>query len=112
MGRTIVVLNYGPNGFSPDPEPVPLSRNDKLSFKLGVGPKNGGIKVTFQDGHCFSRTVFENEDPRGDITVVEDLTGPVKYKCELLVDGKVQPLPADVPGGTGVPRGGGGLSSN
>src|SRR5579862_8179974 len=107
MARKVVVLNYGPEGLTPDPEPVQLSPEDTVFFTLGTGPSDGHIKVTWETPDYFSRVDFDSSAQPEDITVTAALEGPVHYDCRLFVGGAEQAQPANAAGGTGVPVKGG-----
>jgi hypothetical protein len=105
----VVTLNYAgpPPTFTADPPSVKVNKNgETISFKLGVGPPNGKVRVTFSSGDRgrFSRPVFNDGD--APVTVQGKGAGhKTTYRCELLVDGKVVAASADAGGEVELPPG-------
>jgi len=83
----VVTLNYG-SPFSANPQRIQVKPGDTISFRLGTGPANGRVKVTFKasDQARFSTRVFNGGDP--DVRVNANVV-PTTYHCELLVNGTV-----------------------
>jgi hypothetical protein len=82
-----VTLNYG-SPFSANPPTIKVKPADTISFRLGQGPANGKIRVTFKasDQGRFSTRVFNGGDPNVRVTGAVVKT---TYHCELLVNGAV-----------------------
>jgi len=90
-----VTLNYTPDPndpkkstFTANPRSIHVKRGQTIGFKLGAGPYNGKIRVTFKDSDAgrFSTHVFQDGDPHVEVTgdVVK-----TTYHCQLLVNGEV-----------------------
>jgi hypothetical protein len=84
-----VTLNYGPDGFHPDLDPIPVKQGQTIAFKLGQAPSGARIRLIFRDRHFFATShpefaqsgVFHQGD--GDVRIVAALPGPTTYHCEL-----------------------------
>jgi hypothetical protein len=97
----IVTLNYGPGPtFSADPLLITVKQGHTISFKLGNGPANGKIRVTFKasDQGRFSTQVFNDGDPDVRITGNVSQTVRTTYHCALLVNGDVVAQSAETGG--------------
>ena len=90
-----VTLNYteDPNDpkkstFTASPRRIHVKPGQTIGFKLGAGPNNGKIRVTFKnsDAGRFSTHVFQDGDPH--VQVIGDVV-QTTYHCELLVKGEV-----------------------
>ena len=91
-----VTLNYTADGFIPDPATIRVRKGHTISFHLGTGPAKGKVRITFEDPQFFSKEQFHTGDR--EIHVTQDLAGPTSYRCELLVNGVVQPNPSKAGG--------------
>ena len=100
MADHTVTLNYDTNGFKADPAKIAVKPGQTIHFKLGTGPANGTVKVTFKDPQFFSAGHFQSGD--SDIRVTGKPT-PTTYHCELLVAGDVVAQSAENAGGDIVP---------
>lgn len=84
-----VTLNYGPGGFLPDLDPIPVKRGQTIAFRLGQAPSGARMRLTFHDRQFFATShpefakagVFHQGD--GDVRIVATLPGPTTYHCEL-----------------------------
>jgi hypothetical protein len=123
MADKEIKLNYTPTGnpapndmdFRPDVNPIHVRPGQTISFKLGNGPANGKIRLTFVAPHFF-RTGDPNfhqtgkfHDGDGDVHVTAAIPNGTKttYHCELLVDGVPLAQSHESPGGEIVPDTGG-----
>lgn len=104
MANHTVQLNYASLGFTPNPNPIQVQVGDTISFRLGNGPANGKIRITFKHPEFFSAAQFLDGD--SDIHVTKNLT-PTTYHCELLLDGQVVAQSKKGAGGDIVPGGAG-----
>jgi hypothetical protein len=85
-----VTLNYGPGGFLPDLNPIPVKQGQTIAFKLGQAPSGAKMRLTFPDRQFFAAAhpkfaqagVFDQGD--GDVRIVAPLTAPTHYHCQLL----------------------------
>jgi hypothetical protein len=113
MAQHNVKLNYTPTGFTPDPNPIKVRKDQTISFQLGQGPKNGKVRITFAQPQFFStaRPHFQQtgrvDDGDGDVRVVADLPkgSRITYHCELLVDDVVLAQSQENAGGDVQPDG-------
>src|SRR5947208_2579480 len=90
-----VILNYAANAVAnagdvgdvhPDPDPVKVRDGHTISFKMGTGPPEGKVRVSFTDPQFFSVAHFNEGDANVRVTA---LPTPTTYLCELLVNGEV-----------------------
>jgi|SRR5665811_1440399 hypothetical protein len=79
MAHHTLTLNYGPDGFQPDKDPLLVETADTFSFLLGTAPPNSTFKVTMNDPVFFSEA--EAKDSNTKITVVEAVS--TTYGCHL-----------------------------
>jgi len=116
-----VRLNYAPTGqpppnditFAPDAanNPIRVRLGHTISFRLGVGPPNGKVRVTFAQPQFFStaKPDFQQtgrvDDGDGDVRVIAALPpgSRTTYHCELLVNGVVTAQSQENAGGEVVP---------
>lgn len=96
-----VQLNYTPDGFTPTPNPIRVKTGHTIHFKLGAGPANGTVRITFQDPQLFSAGHFRTGDQDVRVTGNPHVT---TYRCELLVDGEVVAQNVENAGGDIVPE--------
>ena len=71
-----VQLNYTPDGFTPTPNPIRVKTGHTIHFKLGAGPANGTVRITFQDPQLFSAGHFRTGDE--DVRVTGNAARPRK----------------------------------
>ena len=86
MSDHTVTLNYSANGFTADPPKIKVKLGQTIQFKLGAGPANGTVRVTFKDPQFFSAKLFHSGDSDMRVT---GKPSPTSYRCELLVAGDV-----------------------
>ena len=93
-----VTLNYDGATVTAVPRKIQVKPEHTISFKLGAGPANGKIRVTFQpsDQGRFSTQVFNDGDP--DVIVTAAVVATT-YQCALLVDNVVVAQSSDTTGG-------------
>ena len=101
MSDHTVTLNYANNGFTASPSKIAVKPGHTIHFKLGTGPANGKVRVTFKDPQFFSAARFNSGDP--DIRVTGNPT-PTTYHCELLVNGETVAQSSENAGGDVVPE--------
>jgi hypothetical protein len=105
-----VTLNYGVDPsdpskttFTANPRKIQVKPGQTIGFKLGAGPSNGKIRVTFKDSDTgrFLPMVFEDGGPHVEVRAEVE---PTTYSCELLVNnqpvaqsgdtgGEIEPAP-------------------
>ena len=78
MAHHTLTLNYGPNGFKPDTDVLPVKTGDTISFKLGIAPPKSTFLITM-DKQYFSPQ--EVKDSGTKVTVVE--AASTTYICQL-----------------------------
>ena len=101
MSDHTVTLNYSDSGFTASPSKIAVKPGHTIHFKLGVGPADGQIRVTFKDPQFFSAGRFNTGD--ADIRVTGKPT-PTTYHCELLLNGQAIAQSAENAGGDIVPE--------
>ena len=118
MAHHNVTLNYtaGSNPqlgaeFAPDQNPIRVHAGETIAFRLGTGPPNGKLRLTFADPVLFSTAdpafyaTGRFNDGDGDVTVVAPPVCRTTYHCELVVDGVVEARSGENAGGEVVPDG-------
>jgi hypothetical protein len=118
MAHHNVILNYtvGSNPqhgaeFAPDENPIRVHAGETIAFRLGTGPPNAKLRLTFADPLLFSTAdpAFHStgrfHDGDGNVTVIAPPVYRTTYQCELLVDGVVQARSSENAGGEVVPDG-------
>ena len=81
MTHHTLILNYGPDGFKPSRDPLPVRQGDTISFKLGPNaPPNSKLKIKMRDPSFFS--AGEVNDSQTRIEVLR--AASTKYHCQLL----------------------------
>jgi hypothetical protein len=116
-----VKLNYTKTGqpppndatFAADPanNPIRVRPGQTIAFKLGEGPQNGKVRVTFAQKQFFStaKPHFQQtgrvDDGDGDVRVIVALPpgSRTTYHCELIVDGVIKAQSHENAGGEVVP---------
>jgi len=98
-----VILNYAasntpqqPPLFAPEPNPIRVRTGHTIAFRLGNGPPDAKIRLTFTEPALFAtkdpkfHSTGQFNDGDGDVTVVTPPEFKTSYHCELLVDGVVR----------------------
>jgi hypothetical protein len=118
MAHHDVTLNYTASSnpqdgaeFAPDRNPIRVHAGETIAFRLGIGPPNAKLRLTFADPVLFSTAdpTFHStgrfNDGDGNVTVVAPPVSRTTYHCELLVDGVVKAHSHENAGGEVVPDG-------
>ena len=78
MAHHTLTLNYGPNGFKPDTDVLPVKTGDTISFKLGIAPPKSTFLITMNKRYFSPQEV---KDSGTKVTVVE--AASTTYSCQL-----------------------------
>jgi hypothetical protein len=113
-----VTLNYTASSnpqsgaeFAPDQNPIRVHAGETIGFRLGTGPPDAKLRLTFADPALFSTadpafySTGRFNDGDGNVTVVAPPVSRTTYRCELLVDGVVTASSREDAGGEVVPDG-------
>jgi hypothetical protein len=79
MTHHTLTLNWGPAGFQPDTDVLPVAIGDTISFQLGTAPPESSFKIIMQNPEFFSQG--EVKDSHTKVTVVKAVS--TSYKCQL-----------------------------
>jgi hypothetical protein len=80
MTHHTLTLNYSPEGFKPDRDPLPVKQGDTISFRLGVAPPNSKFKIRMHNPQLFSTGEVDNQNTRVEVLQAAS----TKYHCQLL----------------------------
>ena len=78
MTHHTLTLNYGPEGFRPDTDVLPVNTGDTISFQLGIAPPKSTFLITM-DPRFFSAKEMNDSSTRVEVLKAASTT----YSCQL-----------------------------